>query len=161
MKRMVIKTVGVLMIISLLFTGCTSIVSNSENKKIKETIDLVLSYDKGYDDTVSKYISKVNFNIVNYVSFYSTYLGDASLEKYESTIRSIKKENEKYRVCMVLNMVAKAKEVHGHEEERDEAEGENVPVEIVLTKNSNKYYIESFKEYESLDKAIENNKDFK
>ncbi|MBX7408991.1 hypothetical protein [Clostridium chauvoei] len=149
------------MLVIIILLGCTTTVSNREEKKIKETIDYVLSYDKGYYENINKKISEVNFYVCNYVTFYSLYLGDSVLEKYESTIKHITKDDGKYTVYMTLDMVAKAKEVHGEEEKKDEAEGKDVPVQIVLSKNSDGYHIDSFKEYESLEKAIESNANFK
>ncbi|NLZ35663.1 MAG: hypothetical protein GX889_12330, partial [Clostridiales bacterium] len=55
-----------------------------------------------------------------------------------------------------LNMRAEALEVHeGEEEGSDEAIGENVPVEVILSLEKENYYIKSFTEYENLEKAKE------
>ena len=133
--------------------------SSDLEKSIKEDIDLVLSYSNGYDDTMKKHISEKNFYVCNYVEFYSLYIGDLNLNKYESEIVSIKEESGKYRVCMLLNIEAVAKENHeGHG--RDEAVGENIPIEVIVKEKDNEFYIESFVEYEDLQKAKELNEGF-
>ena len=135
-------------------------ISSDLEKEIKEDIDLVLSYSNGYDDTMKKHISEKNFYVCNYIEFYSLYIGELNLNKYESEIVSIKKESEKYRVCMLLNIEAVAKENH-EGEGSDEAIGENVPVEIVVKEKDSEFYIESFMEYEDLEKAKELSEGFK
>ena len=93
-----------------------------------------------------------------------------SLEKYESNIISIKNKEDRYVVCMSINMVGKALETHydegdeedeGHEGHSDEVIGEDVPVEVILKNRNGELYIEGFTEYESLEKAKELNEGFK
>ena len=139
----------------------------SEEEKVKETIDLVLSYENGYDEVMEKHISEKNFYICNYVEFYSLYVGDLKLEKYESKIISIKKNDNRYIVCMSIDMEGKALETHydeddeNHEGHSDEVIGEDVPVEVILNERNGELYIEKFTEYESLEKAKELNEGFK
>lgn len=148
----------------LLVVGCSKNsngITSSEEKKVKETIDLVLSYKNGYDETMKKHISEKNFYVCNYVEFYSLYVGELNLEKYESSIVSIRNEDDRYVVCMIINMEAKALETHGDEKLSDEVVGEDVPVEVILKERNGELYIEGFTEYESLDKAKELNEGFK
>lgn len=159
MKK-IILAVLILVFAQIFMIGCSKEVSKESEKEIKETIDLVLSYKNGYDDNMKKHISEDNFYICNYVEFYSLYIGKLNLEKYESSIKNINKENEKYKVYMVLNMEAKALETHGDEESSDEAIGEDVPVEVVVKEKNGEYYIEGFTEYENLEKAKELNSGF-
>lgn len=135
-------------------------ISNELQKEIKDDIDLVLSYSNGYDDTMKKHISEKNFYVCNYVEFYSLYIGELNLEKYESEIVNIKKENQKYKVYMLINMQAIAKDNH-EGQGSEEAIGENVPVEVIVKEKDNEFYIESFIEYEDLEKAKELNDGFK
>jgi len=136
-------------------------ITKSEENKVKETIDLVLSYTNGYDETMEKHISEKNFYVCNYVEFYSLYIGELELKKYESEIVSLRKNQDRYIACLLLNIEVKSLETHGDEEEGDEAIGENVPVEVILKERSGELYIESFKEYEDLEKAKELNEGFK
>lgn len=158
-KKILIITL--LLFAQILMFGCSKGVSRQDEKKIKETIDLVLSYKDGYDDTMKKHISEENFYICNYVEFYSLYIGELNLEKYESNIVSIREENGKYKVYMTLDMVAKALEKHGDEQASDEAVGEDVPVEVVVKEKDGEFYIEGFTEYEDLEKDKELNDGFK
>ncbi|KLE16365.1 hypothetical protein [Clostridium sp. C8] len=159
MKKLILAVL-ILVFAQIFMIGCSKEVSKESEKEIKETIDLVLSYKNGYDDNMKKHISEDNFYICNYVEFYSLYIGELNLEKYESSIKNINKENEKYKVYMVLNMEAKALETHGDEESSDEAIGEDVPVEVVVKEKNGEYYIEGFTEYENLEKAKELNSGF-
>lgn len=159
MKKRIFIILSLCVLIFLV--GCNSKVAKEEELKIKEVIDLVLSYPPNYDENVSKYITEKNFDVCNYSKFYSLYIGDNKIEEYESVVRNIEVDNEKYIVSMVLNMKAKALEVHGEGNDSEEAIGEEVPVDIVLKKKDDSYYIESFTEYESLEKASEYNKSFK
>lgn len=159
MKKLILAVL-ILVFAQIFMIGCSKKVSKESEKEIKETIDLVLSYKNGYDDNMKKHISEDNFYICNYVEFYSLYIGELNLEKYESSIKNINKENEKYKVYMVLNMEAKALETHGDEESSDEAIGEDVPVEVVVKEKNGEYYIEGFTEYENLEKAKELNSGF-
>ena len=164
MKKSIL-TITLIIILQIFMVGCSNSsnedITGSEEAKVKETIDLVLSYENGYDDTMKKHISEENFYVCNYVEFYSLYIGELDLKKYESEIVSFKKNQERYIVCMLLNIEAKSLETHGDEEEGDEAIGENVPIEVILKERSGELYIESFKEYEDLEKAKELNDGFK
>ena len=164
MKKSIL-IITLIIILQIFMVGCSNTSSDdmtgSEETKVKETIDLVLSYENGYDDTMKKHISEENFYVCNYVEFYSLYIGELDLKKYESEIVSFKKNQERYIVCMLLNIEAKSLETHGDEEEGDEAIGENVPIEVILKERSGELYIESFKEYEDLEKAKELNDGFK
>lgn len=160
MKKLILAVL-ILIFVQIFTIGCSKELSKENEKEIKETIDLVLSYKNGYDDNMKKHISEDNFYICNYVEFYSLYIGELNLEKYESSIKNINKENEKYKVYMLLNMEAKALETHGDEKASDEAIGEDVPIEVVVKERNGEYYIEGFTEYENLEKAKELNPGFK
>ena len=164
MKKSIL-IITLIIILQIFMVGCSNTSSDdmtgSEETKVKETIYLVLSYENGYDDTMKKHISEKNFYVCNYVEFYSLYIGELDLKKYESEIVSFKKNQERYIVCMLLNIEAKSLETHGDEEEGDEAIGENVPIEVILKERSGELYIESFKEYEDIEKAKELNDGFK
>lgn len=137
-------------------------ISKSDIKKIKEIVDKVLSYDMGYDEEVSDYIKEDVFNKSNYVIFYNYYIEDVILNKYESEVLGASKDDGKYNVCLVINMEAQSTvlETDGLEQGYDTAEGVNVPVEVVLRKNNREFYIESIKEYDSLEIAKKENKNF-
>lgn len=137
-------------------------ISKSDIKKIKEIVDKVLSYDMGYDEEVSDYIKEDVFNKSNYVIFYNYYIEDVILNKYESEVLGASKDDGKYNVCLVINMEAQSTvlETDGLEQGYDTAEGVNVPVEVVLRKNNREFYIESIKEYGSLEIAKKENKNF-
>lgn len=159
MKKNILRYLIIIFTITLL-VSCSSNkseISKTEKEKIKETIDLVLAYDKGYDEKVSKHISEKNFYICNYVEFYSLYIGELELKEYNSEMLNISKDKDGlYKAALVLNMRAEALEVHeGEEEGSDEAIGENVPVEVILSLEKENYYIKSFTEYENLEKAKE------
>lgn len=164
MKKSIL-TITLIIILQIFMIGCSNSSSenmtDSEETKVKETIDLVLSYENGYDDTMKKHISEKNFYVCNYVEFYSLYIGELELRKYASEIVSLREEQDRYIVCMLLNIEAKSLETHGDEEEGDEAIGENVPIEVILKERNGELYIESFKEYEDLEKAKELNDGFK
>ena len=137
-------------------------ISKSDIKKIKDIVDKVLSYDRGYDEEVSDYIKEEVFNKSNYVIFYNYYIEDVILNKYESEVLGASKDDGKYNVCLVINMEAQSTvlETDGLEQGYDTAEGVNVPVEVVLRKNNREFYIESIKEYDSLEIAKKENKNF-
>ena len=137
-------------------------ISNSDIKEMKEIVDKVLSYDRGYDEEVSDYIKEDVFNKSNYVIFYNYYIEDVILNKYESEVLGASKDDGKYNVCLVINMEAQSTvlETDGLEQGYDTAEGINVPVEVVLRKNNREFYIESIKEYGSLEIAKKENKNF-
>lgn len=137
-------------------------ISNSDIKEMKEIVDKVLSYDMGYDEEVSDYIKEDVFNKSNYVIFYNYYIEDVILNKYESEVLGASKDDGKYNVCLVINMEAQSTvlETDGLEQGYDTAEGINVPVEVVLRKNNREFYIESIKEYDSLEIAKKENKNF-
>lgn len=163
MKKSIITFI-VILILNIFMMGCSSASSNlskSEETRVKDTVDLVLSYKNGYDDTMKKHISEKNFYVCNYVEFYSIYIGSLDLKKYESNIISIRNDNGRYVVCMSINMEAKALETHGDEKLSDEVIGEDVPIEVILKERNGELYIEGFTEYESLGKAKELNEGFK
>ncbi len=160
----------VIIIISLVITGCgvtTKDLKSKDENKIKDTIDLVLSYEKGYDDTMKKHISEKNFYVCNYPEFYSKYIGEVDIKDYGSEIISLREDQGRYIVCMTLNLRAVSLEVHEHddgsihEEGSDEAIGEDVPIEVILRERNGELYIEGFTEYENLEKAKELNEGFK
>ena len=156
--------IGQFLLIFVLLVGCGKQgVTNKEKKELKETIDLVLSYENGYDEIMKKHISEKNFYVCNYKEFYSLYIGEVEIEKYESEIRNVEEKDGQYIVRLVLNIEAKAKEVHeedGHENS-DTATGEDIPLEVILKEKEGQYYITSFTEYENLEKAAELNEGFK
>ena len=167
-KALIITTL--IVFLSIVMVSCSNNskdINNDENTKVKDTIDLVLSYNKGYDNTMKKHISEKNFYVCNYIEFYTTYIGDVDLKEYESEIISIRKDQDRYVVCMTIDMKAVSVETHQHEDGSvheagsDEAVGEDVPVEVILKERSGELYIEGFTEYENLDKAKELNKGFK
>lgn len=169
MKKNILK-VMLIIIISMVITGCQSTSKDLQGKEkdnIKDTIDLVLSYEKGYDDIMKKHISEKNFYVCNYAEFYSRYIGEVNIKNYESEIVSIREDQGRYVVCMTLNVTAVSLEVHEHddgsvhEEGSDEAIGEDVPVEVILKERNGELYIEGFTEYENLEKAKELNEGFK
>lgn len=163
MKKSIITFIAIL-ILNIFMMGCSSAsgnLSKSEETRVKDTVDLVLSYKNGYDDNMKKHISEKNFYVCNYVEFYSIYIGSLNLKKYESNIISIRNDNGRYVVCMNINIEAKALETHGDEELSDEVIGEDVPIEVILKERNGELYIEGFTEYESLGKAKELNEGFK
>lgn len=137
-------------------------ISQKDIEEMKDVVDKVLSYDGGYDNQVSKYIDSNTFNESNYVIFYSYYIGSVVLNKYESEVIGASKDDGKYNLCLLINMEAQARmlESDGVEEGYDTAEGNDVPVEVVLKKSKGKFYIESVKEYDSLEIAQNENKNF-
>lgn len=155
------------LVIIIVLVGCsnsTSITSKTE-KEIKETIDLVLSYENGYDENMRKHISEKNFYVCNYKEYYSLYIGDSTIEEYESKVVNTFKDDGKYKVYMLLNIKARALEVHknedGSEGGSDEAIGEDIPLEIIVKEKDGEFYIEGLTEYENLQKAKELNEGFK
>lgn len=154
----------ILLIFNMSMVMCNSNnISENDINEMKEVIDNVLSYDKSYDGEVSDYIDKETFNNYNYVIFYSYYIGDVVLTKYESEVTGVSKEDNKYNLCMIINMEAQATavETDGEEEGYDTAQGNDVPVEVILVKKKGTFYIESVKEYDSLKIAQNENKNFK
>lgn len=137
-------------------------ISQKDIEEMKDVVDKVLSYDGGYDNQVSEYIDSNTFNESNYVIFYSYYIGSVVLNKYESEVIGASKDDGKYNLCLLINMEAQATtlESDGVEEGYDTAEGNDVPVEVVLKKSKGKFYIESVKEYDSLEIAQNENKNF-
>lgn len=168
MKKKSVSLMIILAIINIIvLVGCsnsTSITSKTE-KEIKEAIDLVLSYENGYDETMKKHISEKNFYVCNYKEYYSLYIGDATIEEYESKVVNTSKDGEKYKVYMLLNIKARGLEVHknedGSEEGSDEAIGEDIPLEVIVKEKDGEFYIEGLTEYENLEKAKELNEGFK
>ena len=159
-----LRGISQILLILLLLVGCTKEgITNNKQTEIKETIDLVLSYNNGYDEVMKKHISEKNFYICNYKEFYGLYIGEATIERYESEIKNIEEKDSQYIVRLILNIEAKANDVHEHEghEDSDTAIGENIPVEVILKEKEGEYYITSFTEYENLEKAAELNDGFK
>lgn len=159
MKKSILKLLMIIFTM-ILFISCSnskSEISKAEKDKIKETIDLVLSYDHGYDEKIRKHISEKNFYVCNYVEFYSLYIGELKLKEYKSEMIKVTKDKDGlYKAALILNMRAEALEVHeGEEEGSDEAIGEDVPVEVILSLENGNYYVKSFTEYENLEKARE------
>lgn len=162
------KFISNIMVIVMIMFNLTMVMCSSNNisendiKEMKDIVDKVLSYDGDYDDEVSDYIDSQTFNESNYVIFYNYYIGSVVLNKYESEVMGVTKENGKYNLCLLIDMEAQAKtlESDGVEEGYDTAEGNDVPVEVVLTKNKGEFYIESVKEYDSLKIAQNENKNF-
>ena len=152
----------VIVMFNLTMVMCSSNISEKDIDDMKEIVDKVLSYDGDYDDEVSDYIDSTTFNESNYVIFYSYYIGSVELNKYESEVMGVTKEDGKYNLCLLINMEAQATtlESDGVEEGYDTAEGNDVPVEVVLTKKNGEFYIESVNEYDSLKIAQNENKNF-
>lgn len=156
--------VFLLMLLSISVVGCSSSnISSNDINEMKEIVDKVLSYEKSYDDEVSDYIDEDIFNECNYEVFYNYLIGEVKFTKYESEVKSVTKEADEYNLCMVLNMEAQGTtlESDGVEEGYDSVEGNNVPIEVVLKKEKGNYVIKSVKEYESLEKAENENENFR
>lgn len=152
-----------LIIVNIGMVMCSSNnISSNDINEMKDIADKVLSYDNSYDDEIKDYIEEDTFELCNYKIFYSYYIGDVNLTKYESELMGVSKQDGKYNLCMVINMEAQATtlESDGEEEGYDTAEGNDVPVEVVLTKKRGKFFIESVKEYDSLEIAQNENKNF-
>ena len=164
MRKFISNIILIVMVMfNLTMIMCSSSnISQNDIDEMKEVVDKVLSYDGEYDEEVSDYIDSQTFNESNYVVFYSYYIGSVVLNKYESEVMGVTKENGKYNLCLLIDMEAQATtlESDGVEEGYDTAEGNDVPVEVVLTKNEGKFYIESVKEYDSLKIAQNENKNF-
>lgn len=166
MKKSIIILIAIL---SIFIVGCSDSSDNfSVNAKteIKETIDLVLTYESGYDEIIKKHVSEKNFYICNYVEFYSNYIGEVTIRDYQSEIISIEEDQGRYVVCMILNIKATSIDEHthddgsAHEGGSDEVIGEEIPVEVILKERNGELYIEGFTEYENLEKAKELNEGF-
>lgn len=152
-----------LVLLNIYMVMCSgSNISQKDIEEMKEVVDKVLSYNGDYDDEVSEYIDNTTFNESNYVIFYSYYIGNVVLNKYESEVIGISRDDGKYNLCLLIDMEAQATtlESDGVEEGYDTAEGNDVPVEVVLKKSKGKFYIESVKEYDSLEIAQNENKNF-
>lgn len=163
MRKIVSNIMVVVMIMfNLTMVMCSKNISQKDINEMKEVVDKVLSYDGDYDDEVSDYIDSETFNESNYVIFYSYYIGHIVLNKYESEVMGVTKEDGKYNLCLLIDMEAKATtlESDGIEQGYDTAEGNDVPVEVVLTKKEGKFHIESVKEYDNLEIAQNENKNF-
>lgn len=167
MKKRHFSFIMLLIIQIMVLVSCSdsSSISSKKEKEIKETIDLVLSYEKGYDETMKKHISEKNFYVCNYKEYYSLYIGDATIDEYESKVVNTYKDGERYKVYMLLNIKARGLEVHknedGSEEGSDEAIGEDIPLEVIVKEKDSEFYIEGLTEYENLEKAKELNEGFK
>ena len=153
------RVITIIMIInSIIFIGCSSYVSNSDEKEIKEVIDKVFSYDIEYDESLRNYINEENFYTSNYRFFYTLFLGDLSSFNYESQLKSVSKEAKEYIACLVLNLKAEGELVYENDEDeghRASIEGVDVPVKVTLKKTDRGFYIKSVEEYDSLDIAKE------
>lgn len=167
MKK-ILKSMILIFTLVILVSCTTDMKISGDNiNEIKEVIDYVLSYENGYDDNMKKYISEDNFYIVNYVDFYSIYLGPLIMEEYKSEIINFEEVKDLIKIYMTIDMVAVSKETHldednGNEEKlSDEAIGEDVPVEVIVKNENGNYVIKGFTEYESLDAAKELNEGFK
>ncbi|MBS5939775.1 hypothetical protein [Clostridium sp.] len=167
MKKRYFSFIILVIIQIIVLVGCSNSdsISSEKEKNIKEAIDLVLSYENGYDETMKKHISEKNFYVCNYKEYYSLYIGDATIEEYESKVVNTSKDGEKYKVYMLLNIKARGLEVHknedGSEEGSDEAIGEDIPLEVIVKEKDGEFYIEGLTEYENLEKAKELNEGFK
>lgn len=163
MKKFISNIMVIVMItLNLTMVMCSSNISQKDIDDMKDIVDKVLSYDGDYDDKVSKYIDSQTFNESNYVVFYSYYIGSVILNKYESEVMGVTEQDGKYNLCLLIDMEAQATtlESDGVEEGYDTAEGNDVPVEVVLTKKNGEFYIESVNEYDSLKIAQNENKNF-
>ncbi|WP_297712137.1 hypothetical protein [Clostridium sp.] len=163
MRKFISNIIVIVMVMfNLTMVMCSSNISQKDIDEMKEVVDKVLSYDGDYDDEVSEYVDSQTFNEANYVVFYSYYIGTVVLNKYESEVMGVTKENGKYNLCLLIDMEAQATtlESDGVEQGYDTAEGNDVPVEVILTKKEGKFYIESVKEYDSLKIAQNENKNF-
>ena len=163
MRKFISNIMVIVMIMfNLTMVMCSKNISQKDINEMKEVVDKVLSYDGDYDDEVSDYIDSETFNESNYVIFYSYYIGHIVLNKYESEVMGVTKEDGKYNLCLLIDMEGKATtlESDGIEQGYDTAEGNDVPVEVVLTKKEGKFHIESVKEYDSLEIAQNENKNF-
>lgn len=182
MKKFLKNIILILTLFTLVSCTGKGNVNKVNINEIKEKIDYVLSYENGYDDNMKKYITEDNFYIANYVEFYSVYLGEMIMKEYKSEIINFEESGDDLiKVYMKIDMIAASKEIHLHEEKddhnnevnendesehsneeelRDEAIGEDVPVEIIVKFENGNYVIKSFTEYESLDIAKELNKGF-
>ncbi|MBE6052529.1 MAG: hypothetical protein E7212_01245 [Clostridium sartagoforme] len=164
------KSIFVLiLIISIFLVSCSSDqngFSRSDKTKIKDTIDLVLSYEKGYDDTVKKHISEDNFYNSNFYEFYTMYVGKIEIKDYNSKIINIREEAGKYLASIVIDIKALAIGTHTHDdgsvhESGHEIAGEDMPVEFTLVEKEGEFYIDGFVAYENLEKAKELNEGFR
>lgn len=154
----------ILCIISINIIGCSNKnISNSDINKMKKVIEKVLFYEKSYDSEIGKYIDEETFNECNYEILYSYLIGKVKFVKYESKVKSVLKKKDKYIICMILNMEARANELQsdGTDEGYDYIEGKDVPLQIVLEKQGKSYVIKDVKEYTSLEEAENQNKEFK
>lgn len=162
-----IKVISIILSVCYIFVGCSSkSIDDSEKVKIKNAIDIVLSSEANYAGDVVNYCDEETFYESNYTIFYSYFIGQAKLSKYESELVSVEANGTEVKAAVVLNMVAEPV-VDGSElqnsvmYESEGATGDNVPVEVVLKKKDKDYYVVSTKEYDSLEDAQNNNKLFK
>ena len=164
------KSIIILMlIISIFAVSCSSNESDfsKENKtKIKDTIDLVLSYENGYDDTIKKHISQDNFYGSNFYEFYTMYVGEVEIKNYKSKIVNIKEEAGKYIATTLININALADGTHTHDDgsvhqSAHEINGKDIPVEFTLMEKDGDFYLEDFTANENLEKAKELNEGFR
>ncbi len=164
------KSIVILMlIISIFAVSCSSKESDfskSNKTKIKDTIDLVLSYEKGYDDTIKKHISEDNFYGSNFYEFYTMYVGKVEIKNYKSKIININEDAGKYLATILIDIKALADGAHTHDDgtvhqSAHEINGEDIPVEFTLVEKEGEFFIEGFTAYENLEKAKELNEGFR
>ena len=110
MRKFISNIMAIVMVMfNLTMILCSSSnISQNDIDEMKEVVDKVLSYDGDYDDEVSDYIDSQTFNESNYVVFYSYYIGSVVLNKYESEVMGVTKENGKYNLCLLIDMEAQA-----------------------------------------------------
>ena len=168
-----------MILFSFILVSCTKEGTEVNIDEVKDLIDYVLSYDNGYDDNMKRHISEENFYVANYVEFYSLYLGELEVKEYKSEVINFEKNDDFTTVYMTIDMIAASNEVHLEENEtedsdekvniseehletglRDEAVGEDVPIEVMVKFENGTYVIKSFKEYENLEIAKELNEGF-
>ncbi|MDV4152344.1 hypothetical protein R0131_16075 [Clostridium sp. AL.422] len=157
------------LIISIFAVSCSSEESDfirSNKNKIKDTIDLVLSYENGYDDTMKKHINEENFYGSNFFELYTMYIGEVEFKDYKSKIISLREEGDKYLASTIIDIKALTPATHTHDdgsvhEQVHEIAAEDIPVEITLVEKEGEFFIEGFLGYENLDKAKELNEGFR
>ena len=168
MKKSIIILI---LILSIFAIGCSNVTKvpsdfSGDETKIKDTIDLVLSYENGYDDVMKKHISEINFKGLNFVEFYTMYIGEIELQDYQSEVISIREEEDKYIAAVVANIKALSTQSHTHadgtvHEGGEQINGNDIPMEITLDEKDGELFIEEILGYENLQKAKELNEAFR
>ena len=107
-------------------------------------------------------IFMIMFNLTLVMCSSNDDISKKDIKEITDEVIGVSKEEDKYNLCMLIDMEAKSTtlESDAGEEGYDTAEGNDVPVEVVLTKKEGNFYIESVKEYESLEIAQSKNKNF-